>query len=911
MLAALIAALSLQAAEAPVDDVLKGSPSGLCVLVGGGDGSLAERVARGGRWIVHVLEPDEKNVHPLRMMLDSRGLSGLASVERWSGPSLPFLENTVNLLVSTGGVSQAEALRVLLPEGTAFLGTPEGRIRLRKPRPAEFDEWTHWRHEADGNMVSRDSAIATPTGLRWVAGPAQDAGGRKWYYDHTLVSANGRNYYEYEESVLARDAYNGMLLWSRPLRIHVFKEIGVPLPENPTPKMKLGVRTSKVRPVASGDRLYLASDGHVLALDGRTGETVAEFGEARDPRELLVDGGVLVVTDATSVRAFDPATRATLWNVPLVARRVVTQPGILLLVTERHLVALDRATGRELWRREEPDADLALTATAHDGLLVLEKSTLRDDPIGCGIKVYSVKDGDLLWTREYKPDMTHYKEARAYFAQGLLWLPVDKEGLLGLDPKNGSQRKQWTTRGKHCASPVATERFFLAPECEVTDFADGTETRARMFKSACRLPFIPANGLLYTFPVQCECFPMLRGYMALSAQPKSGAPAPSPRHEPGVPLPAAGPPPTPDDLSLEWPVYRHDIHRSGATPAPLKRTAVQKAWETTVATLPETPALEEWKANPFVHGPLTAPVAAAGNVFVSAPDLHRVVAIDAKTGVLRWTALTGGRLDGPPTLDQGLCLVGSHDGWVYAFHARDGTLAWRLRIAPNDARILAYGQMESLWPVVSSVLVLGDLAYVAAGRHPAADGGVRVVAFRPRTGEIAWEKTLDNLDAIVQWYGGALPTGPDTVPGTSKIKVGVDFEPVDMLVADGDSVSMSRWRFLPTTGDFTLALGSTTYLGPGGLKVPRGLWGYGIRQTKQVQPRPAACIDGGKVHTGPVKDAALISAGGTLLSLTSRGELRVGETLVDLEVEPLYDGLISAYGRIYLSTQKGTLIALE
>ena len=78
MLAALIAALSLQAAEAPVDDVLKGSPSGLCVLVGGGDGSLAERVARGGRWIVHVLEPDEKNVHPLRMMLDSRGLSGLA-----------------------------------------------------------------------------------------------------------------------------------------------------------------------------------------------------------------------------------------------------------------------------------------------------------------------------------------------------------------------------------------------------------------------------------------------------------------------------------------------------------------------------------------------------------------------------------------------------------------------------------------------------------------------------------------------------------------------------------------------------------------------------------------------------------------------------------------------------------------
>jgi outer membrane protein assembly factor BamB len=910
----LLLATLLACQEAPVDEVLKASPSGVCVLVGARDVALAAKIADGGRWVVHAIDADEPNVRSMRQAIDTRGLSGLVTIESWAGPALPFPENVVNLVVAEADVAPAELLRVLVPAGTALVKRNGAWTAVKKPLPAEFDEWTHWRHEADGNMVSRDRAVALPTGLRWVAGPAQDAGGKKWYYDHTLVSSNGRNFYEYEDSIAARDAYNGILLWTRPIKTHTFKETGVPLPENPTPKMKLGVRTSKVRPVASGDRLYIASDGKVLALDARTGGTAAEFGEARDPREILLDGGLLIITDATAVRAYDPATRKLAWETTIAARRIVAEGGSLLIVTAKHLVAIDRATGKELWRRDEPDADLALTATAHDGYFVIEKSTLRDDPAGCGIKVYSSKTGELLWIRDYKPDMTHYKEARAYFAQGLLWLPVEKEGLLGLDPKNGSQRKQWTTRGKHCASPVATERFFLAPECEATDFADGTETHARMFKSACRLPFIPANGLLYTFPVQCECYPMLRGYMGLSSTAKTGELAAGPRIQKGAALPAAGALLKPADATAEWPTYRHDVYRSGATPAPLRRADVKKSWETTVAEWPAGPAAAEWKTNPFVKGILTAPIAAGGSIYVGVPDLHRVVALDAKSGKTRWTFLAGGRLDGPPTIHEDLCLFGAHDGWVYAVRAEDGVLAWRLRVAPNESRILAYGQMESLWPAVSSVLVDRDLGYVAAGRHPTADGGIRVVAFKPRTGEIAWEKTVDNLDAITKWYGGTLPASQNTPtgPNAPKLpKVGLDFEPVDLLVRDGESVAMSRWKFNAADGAFTLALGSVTYEAPGGLAVPRGLWGYGIRQTKQVQPKPPACFDAGKIHAGATGDAAMIVAGGTLVSITAKGDLRVGDRLVDLGVEPITDGMISAYGALYLVTQKGTLICLE
>jgi outer membrane protein assembly factor BamB len=173
--------------------------------------------------------------------------------------------------------------------------------------------------------------------------------------------------------------------------------------------MKLAARTSKVRPVATPDRLFVATEGKLLALDAATGETVAEFGETRDPREILLEGGLLIVSDAGSIRAFDPASRKQSWEAPIAARRIVAEGDYLLVVTATHVLGLDRATGKEKWKTADADAALALTCTAHGDYLVLEKSTLRDDPVGCGIKVYSAKTGELLWTKDYNPDMTHYR----------------------------------------------------------------------------------------------------------------------------------------------------------------------------------------------------------------------------------------------------------------------------------------------------------------------------------------------------------------------------------------------------------------------------------------------------------------------------------------------------------------------
>lgn len=121
------------------------------------------------------------------------------------------------------------------------------------------------------------------------------------------------------------------------------------------------------------------------------------------------------------------------------------------------------------------------------------------------------------------------------------------------------------------------------------------------------------------------------------------------------------------------------------------------------------------------------------------------MALDAATGQVRWTFTANGPVDTAPTIHRGLCLFGSRSGWVSCLRADDGGLVWRLRVAPSDQRIVAYGQIESPWPVPGSVLVVEDTVYFAAGRQPLADGGILVLAVAPADGHVCWIRRLDQV----------------------------------------------------------------------------------------------------------------------------------------------------------------------
>jgi outer membrane protein assembly factor BamB len=122
-----------------------------------------------------------------------------------------------------------------------------------------------------------------------------------------------------------------------------------------------------------------------------------------------------------------------------------------------------------------------------------------------------------------------------------------------------------------------------------------------------------------------------------------------------------------------------------------------------------------------------------------------VRALDAATGKLRWKAYTGGAVRIPPTIWKGRALIGSGDGWVYAFEAKTGRLLWRFRAAPAQRKIPVYGLLQSTWPAASGVLVEDGIAYVAAGIVNY--DGTYVYALDAATGQLKWQNnTSGHLD---------------------------------------------------------------------------------------------------------------------------------------------------------------------
>ena len=116
-------------------------------------------------------------------------------------------------------------------------------------------------------------------------------------------------------------------------------------------------------------------------------------------------------------------------------------------------------------------------------------------------------------------------------------------------------------------------------------------------------------------------------------------------------------------------------------------------------------------------------------------------------GKPKWTAFTGGAIRLPPTIAEGRALVGSGDGWVYAWEAATGRLLWRFRAAPVERRIPVYGQLLSTWPAASGVLVEDGVAYVAAGIVNY--DGTHVYALDAATGRIKWQNNATgHLDPV-------------------------------------------------------------------------------------------------------------------------------------------------------------------
>ncbi len=757
-----------------------GVQGGLVVHLGCGGGKLTAALRTDEKFLVHGLDTDPANVEKARTHIRSRDLYGPVSAGRFDGKHLPYADNIVNLVVSEipGSVSMKEILRVLTPRGVAYVKKGDSWQKTVKPWPKEIDEWTHYHHGADNNAVAMDTRVGPPRHLQWKSDPL-------WCRSHNgvgssvalVLSAGGRLFSVIDEgltgqpglpdrwTLVARDAFNGKLLWKKPF--------GKP---------------SKQALAAVGDRLYMISpERELTVLDGATGRTLKTCKETAGADELVCAEDIAVVHRRGSKKkddaivGVDAKSGEIVWETPaksFASGSLAAAGGQAYYQAGGEIVCLDLRKGKEKWR--------APAKSGRGGRIMIYQGVVFST--GGALQAFDAKTGEPLWKG---PGVN--SRLGVFGASGLVWLSsIGEHGrtflwtpaavvATGYDPKTGEVKRTVTverliTPGHHirCYPAKATDRYLLLPKrgVEFVDLVGENHMQNDWLRGACRHGVMVANGLLYAPPHQCFCYPgvKLTGFNAVSAGESrvESRESVEERLEKG---PAYGRIPNPKSETpnpADWPVYRHDARRSGSAGC----------------ELPEKLG-PLWKQK--LSGTLSQPVVADGRLFVAEKDAHTIRCLDAKSGKPLWHYTAGGRIDSPPALHQGLVLLGSTDGSVYCLRANDGELVWRFRAAPDDQRIVVFDQLESIWPVHGSVLVQDGVVYCTAGRSSYLDGGIWVYALDAKTGKVLHEKRLESPRPDATKDAGR----PFDMEGTRS----------DLLVSDGVDIYMFFKRFAP---DLTL-----------------------------------------------------------------------------------------------------------
>jgi outer membrane protein assembly factor BamB len=249
----------------------------------------------------------------------------------------------------------------------------------------------------------------------------------------------------------------------------------------------------------------------------------------------------------------------------------------------------------------------------------------------------------------------------------------------------------------------------------------------------------------------------------------------------------------------DWPTFRHDNARSASTPEQLPAKLTQQ-WVFVPRHAPDPAWTEPAKEKPRVRFDEAFHVAAVGDaVYFGSSANGKVYCLDGATGQVRWSAITGGPVRVAPTVADGRVYVGSDDGHAYCLQATDGALVWRMRASFRPDKVVGNGDMISLWPVRTGVLVDKGVAYFGAGVFP--HESIFLCAVDAATGNLLWCNDTCGEEGYKLEFGGISPQGP--------------------LLASESTLFVPSSRAMPAA--FDRATGAFRYYFPPGGKVG-GTW---------------------------------------------------------------------------------------
>jgi len=746
-----------------------GADSGLFVVIGCGDARAAELAVdfgKNGNSLVHVIVSDKAELAAVNKAIAAGGVKGCVTAEQLGLAKLPYRDYMVNVMVvmdaakaSKAGFTPKEAKRCMAPNGRLVTCKGGKVAKIEEiPLPKGMDNWTHRYHGPDGLPVSTDSVFDLPVGFRWSAGlpmnfdnPQRSANrysstralalndGRCFTFSTAVaenLGATWKSKYGTDQYLTCRDAFNGRLLWRKRIGDTYYGGLYI---ENLAPMVSIG------------KKVYLAGEsGKMLVVSTRTGKTLSELPTTYIPGAIAASRGIVVTAtwkDGKSmgsvkrydrrrmdwaiaegtVEAYDDTSGKRLWKSDLLGTSLLIADGRVFIVNrtggdpleemhnrrgkesktqhpEQKVIALDLAKGTVLW--EATDASF----NAKDQALTLEAAGYGAVAVAYNgrktVALLGAKDGKLL------DKATAATVGKNFFRyRNHICTPVLRVGDI-----------QMTNRGGTITKGAEKQAYGGA-------------------RAGCLTGTVPGYGAGYITQNWCRCSPaQISGLLAVA--PIGRILTPPEMEVATKPVAYSTYNDVADGIASPsmWTSFRGNATRSSSAGCNITdKPAV--AWTTQVAAKKRDGTVQrDWRS--FLNTRLTAPVTAGKLVIVGDIDHNEIIAVDTGNGKVKWRFMTAGRMDAAPTLYKGICLASDRTGYVYGIKIKSGELIYKLRIAPEEKRMVSYGKVESVWPVIGGVMVAGGKAYASAGRTQGSDGGLLVRAFTPETGKVLWSRAL-------------------------------------------------------------------------------------------------------------------------------------------------------------------------
>ena len=534
-----------------------GIRAGYCCVLGEDNPSLAYEIARQSDLHVINVRRGEKRPPALQEWLLSTGIYGSKLVDHGmaSPDELPFSRYFADLVVVSGrarGLSGADLYRIVRPCGgvlyfhkaqrdeaarlIAEAGVSKQQVRtiagdaavVRGPLPAA-GEWRHQWADGGNTGIGSERRVKPPFDLLWFGGPGPALMMDRHWGAAAPLSAAGRVFVAGRHHLLAFDAYNGRVLWTR---------------EFPGVGRARGIQNGSSI-VADEASVFVALGATCYRVDQTTGAVLGEYllppredtksggqADARVWGYVSVAGSVLLGTmcpaadkgvqpsgPGVMLFAYDKATGELRWSylpqgaIPTVGIAHADGRVVLLDIpdsrrtgraqrrgasaaVERKLVALALATGKTQWAQRDVPLPRLPQVQCTDRTVLVN-----------GEAAYDLDSGKKIWARknlmQYR-DWQHANKNHALIHRDTVVLEPYfyslENGSLRMtsDPLTGERTPMSIIRGGYaCGGTTGCQNllFFRSQSLGFFDIESKMAFNFGAIKPSCGVSVIAANGL--------------------------------------------------------------------------------------------------------------------------------------------------------------------------------------------------------------------------------------------------------------------------------------------------------------------------------------------------------------------------------------------------------------------------------